>query len=86
MSAEPLEKQLWCSVIQLAWDDYFAKRPTWKQGIRDWERNKREAMLFLTRSGGDWARSRHDICSAAGIDPEALREAVLREETARAIA
>jgi hypothetical protein len=80
MAGEPIEKQLYCSVIQLAIDDYFAPMPSWKQGINDWHKNHREARLFLLKTGGVWARSRADICSAAGIDPVALREAVLREE------
>jgi hypothetical protein len=86
MSAEPLEKQMWCAVVQIAWDDYFAKRPSWKQGIRDWEKNRREARLFLTKNGGEWRRSREDVCSAAGIDPDALRDRFLVEEHARAAA
>lgn len=81
MSAEPMEKQLWCAVIQSAWDDYLAPRPSerWRQGFLDWQKNYREARCFLTKLGGEWAQSRNDICSAAGIDPDALREAALRK-------
>lgn len=77
---DQVEKQLWCCVIQLAWDDLFSPKPGWRQGVNDWERNKREARLFLTKATGEWAQSRRDVCIAAGVDPVDLREAALREE------
>ena len=79
-------QELWCAVIQTAIDDLSAPPPTWRQGYNEWQKNQREARLFLTKSGGEWARSRETICSAAGVDPDALRDKILRqlegEETA----
>lgn len=71
-SAENI-RQLWSCVIQQAWDDLFSNRPTWRQGINEWARHRREAELFLTKSTGEWAASREDVCRAAGIDPDDLR-------------
>lgn len=90
MAGEPIEKQLWCSVIQLALDDYYTPMPvrkskgkpprSWRQRINEWQKAHHDARLFLTKVAGEWARSRADVCAAAGIDPDALREAVLRQD------
>ena len=76
-----MERQLWCAVIQTAWDDYFAPILThdWLQELREQMIAKREAWLFLTKTVGEWAESREDVCNAAGIDPDALRERFLAE-------
>ena len=71
------EPALWCSVIQQSIDDYYAECPSWRQGARDWEAAMREAKLFLLKTGGVWARAREDVCEAAGVDPEALRNFIL---------
>jgi hypothetical protein len=65
------ERRLWCDVILQAWHDYFsvAANITTEQRV--------EAALFLTALDGDWATSRRDICVAAGIDPDLLRERAL---------
>lgn len=64
------EKRLWCEVIERAWHDYFSISPI--------DTNDRlEAALFLTALDGEWAMSRRDICVAAGIDPDLLRERAL---------
>lgn len=71
---EAVERQLWCCVIQQSWDDLFAPKPGWRHGLNDWIRNKREAEMFLTKTRGQWARSREDACRAAGIDPDDLMQ------------
>jgi hypothetical protein len=61
------ERRLWCEVIERAWHDYLAVGP-----INSTDRI--EAALFLTETEGEWAKSRHDVCIAAGFDPDLLRE------------
>lgn len=40
--------------------------------------DRAEAISFLTDESGDWAISRVRVCDAAGIDPHALRERMVR--------
>ena len=44
------------------------------QKARDRAQARVEAITFLTDSGGDWADAREIWATAAGIDPDALRE------------
>lgn len=64
------EEHLWCEVILRAWNDYLSPAP-----INTTDRI--EAALFLTETDGEWSRSRHDVCIAAGFDPDLLRERAL---------
>lgn len=71
------EKTLYCEVILRAWLDFIAEKPGHRDTIAAWRKYTREARLFLTQKHGSWAQSRHDICNAAGIDPEMLRTRAL---------
>ena len=39
---------------------------------------RNEALVFLTRPGGAWARRRTELCDAVGIDGDDMRERVIR--------
>ena len=78
------EKQMFCAVILQAWEDYFTPLPPSANGSwsnshqsRDWRNSKREAHSFFSSTTGQWAQSRADVCQAAGINPDALRERFL---------
>lgn len=70
------ETDLFCGVILQAMRDYncrlrgeIPKAGTIQDGI--------EAERFLTDTHGPWKRSRMDICHAAGMCPDALRDRIL---------
>jgi len=63
------EEALWVAVLERAVLD--AHRCSVYDGGDD-------AWSFLTDRAGGWAVSREDICNAIGIDPDRLREDVLR--------
>jgi hypothetical protein len=81
------EKQMFCAVILQAWEDYFTPLPESASGswgnshqFCDWRNAKREAHSFFSSTTGQWAQSRVDVCGAAGIDPDALRDRFLMKE------
>jgi hypothetical protein len=50
---------------------------------RDRAINRREALLFLTAASGPWAEARETWCGMTDIDPDLLREKVLKLLAAR---
>ena len=77
---------LWAAVIELAWLDAFERKIEIGESVSErhrrdrlaeFERDRREALRFLTDTRGPWARSRDLVCSMAGICPDALREAAV---------
>ncbi|MGB1548419.1 MAG: hypothetical protein ACPHIA_07825 [Alphaproteobacteria bacterium] len=74
------ERQLWCAVIWRAWHDFFSG-VDYVGSASDYDRaNMRaEARSFLFDTDHPWATARRDVCEAAGVDPDALREQALKE-------
>lgn len=71
------EQSLLRAVIARAVLDLFAKAlPASEQDEAQFAR--REALYFLTRESGAWAKSRRRICESCGIDPDGLRANILR--------
>lgn len=62
---------IWLAVITTAVEDLFS--PSASATHQD----QSDAVHFLTDMGGAWAASRRDVATAAGIDPEVLREHVV---------
>lgn len=74
------ETALVLNIINQAWDD--ASRPVTpgrsaSSGSAVTNRDRMEAIAFLTADKGKWAVSRATICEVAGINPEVLRQAAI---------
>lgn len=76
------EQDLWCAVLEQAINDAdLAYRTPDTKAIQNFPLpERRDAIAFIEAEHGPWARSRRDICSAAGIDPDAFRERCLKEK------
>ncbi len=66
------EEGLYASVISQAWEDAF--HPGKNLLCAGRHQDRQDAKLFLLASQGPWAQSREDICHAAGVDPDGLRD------------
>ena len=67
---------LWCAVVGQAWFDVFERQLVIGDAVserrrrereKEYERDRREALRFLTDTRGPWARARDLVCSVAGI-------------------
>jgi hypothetical protein len=88
---ESPDTALWCAVIDQALRDYFVR---WNkddlEGLREstdenrdnliayHQRIRQDAERFLFEPVGGWARSRREVCIAAGVDPDWLREKAIK--------
>lgn len=66
------------AIIARAVLDLLGKAIPAAAGDDDAELARREALYLLTREGGAWAHSRQCLCAICGIDPDALRNNILR--------
>jgi hypothetical protein len=66
-------RDLWHDALKLCWTD-FTGRTTCTSA------EHKEATAFMTAMAGEWAEARAMVCSLAGLDPDALREAALRHQ------
>ncbi len=71
-------ESLYRAVIARAVLDLLGKVIPASGGDEDAEFARREALYLLTREGGAWAQSRQRLCTACGIDADALRKNILR--------
>lgn len=66
-------KQLASAVLLTALEDAIKTKTTkFNYDISSFSKNKREAILFLTSTNGEFKRSREFWCAIAGINPENL--------------
>ncbi len=75
------ERDLYCAVLEQALDDAQAAytTPETKRLNNFTLEERRNAIAFIEDEYGAWARSRRDVCNAAGICPDAFRERCLKE-------
>lgn len=65
------QRALLAEVVVFALHDVFSRKAaTWNERV--------EAYRFLTDDTGPWARSRSDICGNLEIDPDVLRERIMK--------
>jgi hypothetical protein len=78
-------RALWCAVIELAIADAAATRFCQKGGSGTPQVDHDDAIKFLFAESGPWARSREEVCSLAGVDPDALVQRLKTTPPAEAI-
>jgi len=68
------ERQLWCAVIDRAFQDATRRGIGWAPLTKEQLREREEARHWFTGNSGHF---RH-ACESAGIDPDLLRKRVLQ--------
>jgi hypothetical protein len=61
------EHHLWCAVLMQAWDDCWSGTD-----CNPHERAEARKFLLDDEPGSGWRRRREEVCSLAGIDPQAF--------------
>lgn len=68
------ETRLSAAVIFQALEDLLFPRTNEPHAV---DKNRGEALAFFTATSGPWAKSRRDVCDAAGFAPEAIRAKII---------